>query len=274
MKSASPVSGDDMLDAFLSENHRFRPFSIDHFLALLTGAVFFTVLIVWARKQTPRRQVQVGAVLAYAILVAYLTVFILVDIIQSGGFNPKKHLPLAMCNVCGISIWLFLHRKNYLAYEILFFWIMSGTVAACLTPDIKHTFPHYTFLAFWTIHLGLVGGALYATFVYGMRPGLGSLIKSFLLLHVYAGLVGLLNWLLRDYDANYFYLCHKPEVWTPLNWFGPWPYYLFGGQLIGAVVFAAIYLPFAIMDLVRHGTLIRKPRSGDPQADAEGRDER
>lgn len=238
-----------MWEAFLRENDAFRAFTWDHLYVLLAGLIFFAALIVYARRVSATRQVFLGALLAYVILITYLAVFIAVDLLQH-GFDPKKHLPLAMCNVCGVTMWLALHKKNYLAYEILFFWIMSATLAACLTPDLRQAFPHYTFFAFWTVHLGLVGGAMYATLVYGMRPGFRSAVKSFMALNFYTIIVSSLNWLLSDYDANYFYTCRKPEGWSPLNFFGPWPWYLMWGQWLAGVMFLAIYAPFGIYDWI------------------------
>ena len=251
-----------MLDAFFKENDSFRAFTLDHLIVVLAGVVFFAFLIRYARRCSPERQVFIGATLAYTILITYFVVFISIDALRN-GFKPDKHLPFAMCNVCGVAAFLFLHKKNYLAYEILFFWIMSGTLAACLTPEIKQAFPHYTFIAFWIIHLGLVGGAMYATMVYGMRPGFKSVVKSFIAINIYTVFVSVINLALIEYDANYFYTCEKPDVWTPLDWFGPWPWYLIFGQFFAMGFFLVLYSPFAIYDwiLIRTGKVPMGGRS-------------
>lgn len=241
-----------MSDAFFVENDQFRRFSTDHFIVLTLGCIVASALIYWGRRASEDRQVAVGAVIGYVIFAAYFVMYISIDSARN-GFNPGKHLPFAMCNVCGVTFWLVLHKKSYLAYEILFFWVMSGTLAAVLLPDIKHTFPHYTFFSFWTIHLGLVIAAMYATFVYRMRPTFKSLIKSFLLLSAYAVVSGILNgainFLFKDANANYFYTCQKPVSPTPVDYFGEWPWYLFGVQLMAFGLFLIIYLPFWIADL-------------------------
>lgn len=240
-----------MWNALLVENNQFSRFSTDHFIILAVGSAFAIALILWGRRTTEDRQVLFGATLGYIICAAYFVMFISIDAARN-GFNPAKHLPLAMCNVCGVLFWLVLHKKNYLAYEILFFWIMSGTLAAVLLPDIKQAFPHYTFFAFWTIHLGLVIAAMYATFVYKMRPTFKSLLKSFAILNVYAVVVGLINGginlLIKDANANYFYTCQKPISPTPVDWFGEWPWYLLGVQFLALVLFLIIYLPFWVSD--------------------------
>jgi hypothetical integral membrane protein (TIGR02206 family) len=234
-----------MMDSFLVENDRFRPFTAEHLSVVVIGFLAGGLLIWYARRSDESTQVRLGAALAYLILITYFVVFISIDSLRN-GFDPKKHLPFAMCNICGATAWLMLHKRNFLAYEVLFFWILSGTLSAVLLPEIKQGFPHYTFFAFWIIHLGLVIAAFYATLVYRMRPTFSSMVKSFVFLNIYAILVGGIDWLLSDYDANYFYVCHKPAVWTPLNLFGEWPYYLLGGELLAAILFVLIFAPFAI----------------------------
>lgn len=241
-----------MIEAFFVENDQFSRFSTEHFIMLIVGCITAAVLIFWGRRASEDRQVAVGAVMGYVIFASYFVMFISIDIARN-GFDPGRHLPLAMCNVCGVTFWLVLHKKNYLAYEILFFWVMSGTLAAVLLPDIKQAFPHYTFFSFWTIHLGLVIAAMYATFVYRMRPTFKSLIKSFLLLSAYAVVSGILNgtinFLFENANANYFYTCHKPASETPVDYFGEWPWYLLGVQVLALGLFLVIYLPFWIADL-------------------------
>jgi hypothetical integral membrane protein (TIGR02206 family) len=45
-------------------------------------------------------------------------------------------------------------------------------------------------------------------------------------------------------DANYFYLNHKPESASVLDYLGDWPYYIITVQLVIIPLFMLIYLPF------------------------------
>lgn len=126
-------------------------------------------------------------------------------------------------------------------YEILLFWVFAGTTQAMITPDLAHGFPHYNYLKYWIVHAGLVIFMMYATLVYQMRPSVKSIIKSFLALQVYFGLMLLVNAIL---DSNYFFISEKPPHGSLLDYLGEWPYYILVAELIVFPYFFLIYLPF------------------------------
>lgn len=126
-------------------------------------------------------------------------------------------------------------------YEILLFWIIAGTSQGVITPDIAEGFPRFDYFRYWVVHLGLLTIIFYATFVFGMRPTIKSVFKSFLTLLVYVVSMVIINWLL---DANYFYLNEKPKSASILDFLGEWPVYIIVGQLILIPYFMMIYLPF------------------------------
>tara|TARA_R100001377_G_scaffold84046_1_gene66761 strand:- start:106 stop:522 length:417 start_codon:yes stop_codon:yes gene_type:complete len=126
-------------------------------------------------------------------------------------------------------------------YEILLFWIISGTLQGVVTPDIAIGFPSLDYFRYWIVHLGLLTIIFYATLVLKMRPTLKSVFKSFLSLQVYAVILVGINYVL---DANYSYLNRKPESASALDYFGDWPNYLLVMEAILIPFFLLIYLPF------------------------------
>ena len=100
-----------MIEAFFIENDQFSRFSTEHFIVLIVGCITAAVLIFWGRRASEDRQVAIGAVMGYGIFAAYFVMFISIDAARN-GFDPGKHLPLAMCNVCGVTFWLVLHKKK------------------------------------------------------------------------------------------------------------------------------------------------------------------
>ena len=72
-----------------------------------------------------------------------------------------------------------------------------------------------------------------------LRPG--CLLRVLIMLNGYAALVGTFN---AVFHTNYMYLCHKPQVATLLDFFGPWPIYILAGEAITMVLFTLLYLPF------------------------------
>ncbi|MDB2665067.1 YwaF family protein, partial [Porticoccaceae bacterium] len=86
-----------------------------------------------------------------------------------------------------------------------------------------------------------------------------GIVRAFIWLNLYLVCVLPINWLL---DANYFYLMHKPQVPSLLDFFGPWPFYLVVTETLAMLFFALSYLPFFF---------VRKLRSKQGTMDGESR---
>jgi uncharacterized membrane protein YwaF len=91
------------------------------------------------------------------------------------------------------------------------------------------------------VHLGILVGVFYLGPGVGMRPRRGAEWRVLGWTALYTAFLGLVN---LAFGCNYMYLCNKPEGWTPLNWFGEWPWYIGGGTLIALVSFWLLALPY------------------------------
>jgi hypothetical integral membrane protein (TIGR02206 family) len=78
-----------------------------------------------------------------------------------------------------------------------------------------------------------------------MRPWPQSLLRAFLWSNLYLLCAGLVDYL---FDANYGYLCEKPQRGSLLDYLGPWPLYIGGLEIVAAFTFFILYLPFLIAD--------------------------
>lgn len=105
---------------------------------------------------------------------------------------------------------------------------MAGTIQALLTPHLFEGFPHFTFIKYFTVHGGLVVFAVYATVVYGIRPGWRSLWRSFFALQIY-----ILS----------LYLMGKPPTASALDYLGDYPWYLLVSEGLALVMFILVLLP-------------------------------
>ncbi len=224
---------------FFQDNFAFKMFGIQHGLALLFFAFVGYLLISRAKRWPKHKQVKLGILMAFFLSLTLITWTSLK--IYINGFNVKEDLPLHLCNIISLLLPLFaIYRKQWV-YEILLFWILAGTSQAMITPDLVNGFPHYHFLKYWIVHAGLVIFIMYVTFVFGMRPTVKSIFKSFLALQGYFLLMLFINkWL----GSNYLFISHKPEHGSLLDYFGDWPYYILIAELILFPYFFLIYLPF------------------------------
>lgn len=164
------------------------------------------------------------------------------------GMPLAEHLPLHLCGMTvtlgGFMLWL----RSYRLYQVLYYWGTGGALVALVTPDVVQAFPHPEFFLFFMSHgLGFMS-IMFATLVMGFRPRPRSLLIVMPITAAYALLMYPVNLLL---GSNYLFLLAKPAQPSPLDWFGPWPSYLPGLVGMAAVALVLLYIPFAVIDLLR-----------------------
>lgn len=233
-----------MNSPFLIDNNDFYIGGTQHILVLLISILLGTVIITYAfNKLKPPQQYRLG--LNMALIVAFSEIGWMLLRLYLGVFNPAEDLPFVACHFMALILPVLMFGLNRLLYEILYFWILGGTVQAILTPHLINGFPHYTFWMFWIVHCGLVIVILYATIVYQMRPTFKSVWKAFGMMQGYIILSFIVNYV---FDANYNYVCYKPPTASILDYLGPWPWYVLGTEGIVLCLFLIAYSPFWIID--------------------------
>ncbi len=162
----------------------------------------------------------------------------------------KDHLPFQLCDwvIFGCAAALLWRRQ--LAYELAYFWGLSGTLQALLTPDLAEDFPSLHFMTFQTLHATVIVAILYLTLGLGMRPRPRSILRAWLWLQAYVAVTAPVDWLLA---SNYGYLLRKPVQASLFDYLGPWPWYLLSIEALSLVLFLVCYVPFAVLDRLRRG---------------------
>lgn len=160
--------------------------------------------------------------------------------LSEGRLRWANALPLELCDMSALLTAAALLGRRRGPFEVAWYWGMAGAPAALLTPDVDRGFPDPEFLRFFGVHGGIVAG-LALLLGEGMRPSARSWRRVYLLTLLYALLVGAIDALL---GANYLYLRDKPGAGSPLDLFGPWPWYILGGAGIGLFLFYLLGFPF------------------------------
>ena len=225
---------------FFIENTNFRAFGPSHL-----GSVFFfaflTFALVWqGRRQSSEIQGRIAGGIAWA-LVGTLFAWTLLEWWR-GVLDPKVDLPFDLCNVNCLLIPLVLVRRSAFWAQNLYFWVMAGTLQGVITPAIWEDFPHYTFAKFFIVHCGLIVAVLYAALVLDLRPTYRGLWQAVACIHGYAIFALCANYAL---EANYGFLCRKPDTASLLDVLGPHPWYLLAMELLGILVMHLMWLPWA-----------------------------
>lgn len=223
---------------FMQHNTNFQLFGPVHLAILASVPLTAWGLARWSKMQPPMAapiRLTMGLLLAVNEIVWY------VFKIQKGWFLFPGNMPFQLCDlILWLTVAAMLARPQF-AFEFAFFAGTIGTSMAILTPDLWEPFPSYPTVYFFLAHCGIVICALYLWLSGQMRPKPGCVWRVMLALNAYAIALGLFNWIFK---TNYMYLCKKPDNASALDYFGPWPWYLVTGELVGLAFFTLLWLPF------------------------------
>ena len=234
-----------MIDIFFQDYGRMVNFSPQHIWSIVVFAVLGFIIIHFSnRRLNPQQQKKVGDFLAWSLTAAIIGWSLVKIAIQD--FDPRTEMPLAICNLIALLMPIMMVRKNQWWFEVFYFLAIGGTLQAVITPDLSNAFPHFSFFKYWYVHCMVIIVTLYAVLVYKMRPRLKSILKVYLVINVYVGLMMVYNYFT---GANHLYLMEKPVTATVVDYFGPWPWYIFVAQLFALPMFVVLYLPYWIKDM-------------------------
>jgi hypothetical integral membrane protein (TIGR02206 family) len=121
--------------------------------------------------------------------------------------------------------------------ELVWFWALSASLQAALTPDLRYAFPDVLFLTYFVTH----GGAVVAArlLVAGLRRAhrSGAVARVYATTAAFAVAAGVGSLLT---GGNYMYLRRKPASGSLLDVMGPWPVYVAVVAVLALVLFALL----------------------------------
>ena len=155
-------------------------------------------------------------------------------------------LPLHLCSVLVWAGAYMLVTKSYRVYEFMYFMGIGGAIQALATPDLGiFGFPHFRFFQTFLSHGLIVSSAIHMTAVEGLRPTWTSMLRVFVWMNLYAGIIYFVNLYL---GSNYLMINHKPGTPSLLDLLPEWPVYILYMELIGVASMVLLYIPFVIRD--------------------------
>ncbi|MFQ3670941.1 MAG: TIGR02206 family membrane protein [Verrucomicrobiia bacterium] len=167
---------------------------------------------------------------------------------QRGYLDLQNALPMHLCDWAFFTAVITLIWRARLAYELTYFWGLAGTMQALLTPDLDFDWPDLRFITFFVSHGGIIAVVLYTTVGLRLRPTWRSFWRAVIASQVYLVVTAAVNLLV---DANYGYLCRKPENPSLMDYFGPWPWYILTLEVVAILSYLLYYSPFALADALR-----------------------
>jgi hypothetical integral membrane protein (TIGR02206 family) len=205
-----------------------RQFSDAHLAALAVLVVAVTASI-WGARRRPGRWLTVYArALAVLILAGWLGEY--VADAANGIWALQYDLPLqltdAVSAVAVVALWT---RRQQLV-ELLYFWALTASLQATITPDLGRTFPSVYYFTYFSYHLGAIAAACLLVFGCRIRPRPRAYWRAFGFTLAFAVLAGLGDVLT---GGNYMYLRAKPVHNSLLSVMGPWPWYIATTAILG-----------------------------------------
>jgi hypothetical integral membrane protein (TIGR02206 family) len=222
----------------LRELPPFVPFGFAHLGALATVAALAASLLALVRVR-PRLGRPVRLALAAGIVALAAFEFTVGGI--EGWLSWTAFLPLELCDAALVLAVIALLVPRRATAEVVYFWAVSGTLLAMLTPELAWSFPRWEFVVFFGLHGLVFVAALVLVFGLGLRPRPGAAVRVWALTVGWAALVGLVDLV---FGTNYMYLRRKPLAATPLDWMGPWPVYVLVAAAVALALFLLLGLPF------------------------------
>jgi hypothetical integral membrane protein (TIGR02206 family) len=174
--------------------------------------------------------------LAALILAAYLVEHLTYAL--RGTWTTRVNLPLQLTDaVTLISVAALWRPQAVLLVELVYFWALSASLQAVLTPDLGQTFPDVLYFTYFATHSGAILAA--CLLVLGCRhlPRPGAVWRVYGITAAFAALAAIGTALT---GGNYMFLRHKPTSGSVLDFMGPWPWYILAGAALGLAMFLAL----------------------------------
>jgi hypothetical integral membrane protein (TIGR02206 family) len=214
-----------------------RQFSDAHLAAL--GVLALTAGVsVWAARRHPDRWIVPAArTLALVILAGWAGEYV-ADVVL-GTWTLRYSLPLQLTDAVSVASILALWSRRMVLVELAYFWSLTASLQALLTPDLAASFPSVYYFTYFTYHIGAVVAACFLVLGCLLYPRPGAVWRVYattLVFTVVAAVGDILT------GGNYMYLREKPAHNSLLNLMGPWPWYIASTAALGLALLLAVKL--------------------------------
>ena len=195
----------------MGEEPEFSIFTFAHLVPILfLAAALFLLYRFRDAIRTSRFETNFRYILGFMLIICDMSYYWRLAAYPEISAGAVESLPIGVCGWSVIFCSFMLIGKSQKLFDIAYFWLLSGSLFALITPT-PLTFcgpTRFRFYQFWLEHtLGYIA-IFYMIFVQKMRPYRSSLIRSFFALLAMAGLAAWVNSMIPG--ANYLYMA-RPE---------------------------------------------------------------
>src|SRR5437667_5524533 len=240
----------------MSSERPFHAYGVPHLIVIfLTVALPFALAALVRRSKSQRIERATIATISVLLVLNYVTYLVFVRY-RGGAVSWQQMLPLQLCDWGMVVVMVAMWTGSQRWFEVAYFWGIGGTVQAVLTPNLHFGFPDFRFFSFFISHCGIIIGVVFLMLTRRYRPYPMSIVRVFLWSEFYF----LVTFIADELTGfNYGFLLHKPEAFSVLNFLSDSrPLYLLQMHGLALIFFLGLYVPFALVDLVRKTALAQK----------------
>ena len=228
----------------------FALFTPAHFAPIL---LMIGVLYILYRYRTPLQaspfEKNIRYILGFLLIICDMSYYWRLSAWPELSGGAVESLPIGVCTWSVIFCAFMLVGKSQRLFDITYFWLLSGSLFALLTPTpLTYCGPtRFRYYQFWMEHtLGYIA-IFYMIFVHNMRPNRKSMVRSFCALLALAVFAAWVNSMIPG--ANYLYLARPESAPSVLDILPP--NYGLRIAIMAAVIiamFGLAYLPWYLKD--------------------------
>jgi hypothetical integral membrane protein (TIGR02206 family) len=230
-----------MADAVMA-SERFQAFTGQHLVLIGIFLVGCVVVALVGRAQrgtaTEERFRRV-----FAVVIPVFTVPTQLAQMRPSDWDINTSLPLQLCDLTWIAAMYALWTCRPWAVALTYYWGLTLTTQAILTPSLGQQFPDPRFFGYWGMHFLDVWAAVCLTWGLRRTPTWHGYRVAVVATSVWAVVVAAFN---NVAGTNYGYLNAKPTSGSLLDLLGPWPMYVAAEIAIVLAGWALITWPWTV----------------------------
>lgn len=210
----------------------------DAHLAALAVLALIIVPAAWTPRAHPGHWIVPAArVLAFVIFAGWAGEY-LADVLL-GTWTTQYDLPLQLTDVISVTSILALLTRRALLIELAYFWALTASLQATITPDLSHNFPSVYYFTYFIYHIGAIAAACFLVLGCQLYPRPGAVRRVYAATFAFT-VVAAIGDIVTG--GNYMFLREKPEYGSLLNVMGPWPWYIASTAALALVLLLVVQL--------------------------------
>ena len=189
----------------------FKLFTLAHIIPVLLLIICLYLMYKYKENlKTLKYDTTIRYALGFALIICDMSYYWRLAANPAISNGVVEHLPVGVCTWAVIFSSFMLIGKSQKLFDIVYFWLLSGSLFALITPTaITYCGPtRFRYYQFWLEHtLGYIA-IFYMIFVHNFRPTIKSFIRSYVSLVSLSAFAAWVNSMIPG--ANYLYMA-RPE---------------------------------------------------------------